>query len=140
MALEKKYIIQIRTIISTKGFSEEEKEQMVSNATGQRTTSIREMYTREAIALIKALNGTPEAPQESTKKRRMKRQILALCHEMDWETDDDKVDMKRVNAYCVQRGYLKKPFDDYTEKELPTLVAQFKQMHKNYLQNAKRPV
>lgn len=140
MSLEKKYIIQLRTIISKQGLSEEEKEDLVYNATNGRTTSIREMHTAEAIALREALNGKPEQPYEIGKKRRMKRQILALVHEMGWQYETEegklKVDMKRVNAYCESRGYLKKPFDDYTEKELPRLVAQFKKMHKNYLQNA----
>lgn len=133
MPLDRKYIIQLRTIITKLGMSEEDKEDAVLNTTQGRTKSIREMYPSEAITLINALNGKEDRPHESGKKSRMKRQILALCHEMGWEHDNGKVDLDRVNAYCKQRGYLKKEFNDYTEKELPRLVAQFRQMHKNYL-------
>lgn len=135
MALDKKYIIQLRTIISKRGMSEAEKEDMILSTTEGRTASIRELKTTEAIALIAGLNGRPETNYDSDKKKRMKRQILAICHEMNWEHPDGKVDMKRVNGYCETRGYLKKKFDDYTERELPILVAQFKRMHNNYLRN-----
>lgn len=136
MQLARQYIIQIRTLLSKAGIDEETKEIMVLDATGGRTYSIRQMRTIEAISLIKSLQGKTDAYQVDEEKQRMKRQILALCHEMGWEHDNGKVDMDRVNRWCNSRGYIKKAFDEFTKAELPKLVAQFKSMHKNYLKNA----
>lgn len=115
---------------------EDTKELMVLEATGGRTYSIRQMRTIEAITLIKSLRGEGDQFEVDDKKQRMKRQILALCHEMGWEHENGKVDMDRINRYCEGRGYIKQPFDAYTTAQLPKLVAQFKAMHKNYLANA----
>lgn len=123
-------------MLSKAKINEELKEDMVYQATSGRTTSIREMMTGEAVKMIKHLRGEQDDWVADDRKQRMKRQILALCHEMNWEHDNGKVDMDRVNRYCQSRGYLKKGFDEYTTKELPKLITQFKQMHKNYLQNA----
>lgn len=129
--LAKRYIIQLRTILSRKGIDEELKEELVHEATNGRTTSIRKMHTAEAIRLINQLNGRPD--NYDGKKQRMKRKILALCHEMGWEEPDTgKVDMRRVNAYCKKRGHAHKPFDDYTTAELPLLITQFERLHKSY--------
>ncbi|PHN00657.1 hypothetical protein [Flavilitoribacter nigricans] len=136
MQLGNQYIIQIRTLLTKLGIDEETKETMVLEATGGRTYSIRQMRTIEAIQIIRSLQGKADDYQVDEAKQRMKRQILALCHEMGWEHDNGKVDMDRVNRWCQNRGYIKKPFDEFTKAELPKLVAQFKAMHKIYLQNA----
>lgn len=61
----------------------------------------------------------------------MRRKIFSLCHELGW-TKSDKgkqvVDQKRLNAFLEKRGYLHKPLNFYTPKELPTLVTQFENM------------
>lgn len=131
MALDKKYIRQIRAILSTQGVDEDTKEDMVVEATGGRTHSISQMYTREAISLIRSLNGQQDNFQN--KANQMRRKIIALCHEMGWQTEEGKIDLRRVNAYCEKRGHGRKPLNDYTLKELPVLVTQFEQLHKHYL-------
>ena len=105
---DKKHIITIRTILSKRGVDEGTKEGLVRSATDGRTSSIREMTNVEAIGLIKALNGQKDNYKENAdQKLKLKRKILAYCHEMGWEKADGKVDMKRVGAYCESRGYLK---------------------------------
>ena len=136
--LDKKYIRIIRTILTKKQISEELKEEMVLEATNNRTSSIREMYTREAIGMIKALNGEKDDFEE--RKNRMRRKVLAIAHELGWEHADGKVDMTRVNEYCKTRGNAKKNFNWYNMKELQTLIIQFKQMRINYLSNERSPV
>ncbi len=131
--LPKDLIIQLRTILSKNKIDEEGKEDLVLQFTNGGTKSIREMRKVEAIAMIRALNDTPDTYDDSANRKR--RQILALCHEMGWEDDQGRVDMTRVNAYCTTRGYLKKPLNDYKPGELQKLVSQFKTMHKNYLRN-----
>lgn len=129
--LAKRYIIQIRAILSKKGIDEETKEEMVLQATAGRTKSIRMMYTREAISLIRSLNGQEDTFQD--KANQMRRKIIALCHEMGWQTEEGKIDLRRVNAYCENRGHGRKPLNDYSLKELPTLVTEFEKLHKHYL-------
>ena len=74
--LDKRYIIQLRTILSNKGISEELKEELVHQATDGRTTSIRQMRTAEAIRLINQLNGQKD--EYDGRKQRMKQKVLAL--------------------------------------------------------------
>lgn len=137
MPLEKKYIVQLRTILNRKGIDEAQKEDLVFEATGERTTSIRDMEAWEAIALIRALNGRQDTFKDDSANQK-RRQILALCHEMGWEDEEGKADMTRINAYCTSRGYLKKPLNDYKPSELNKLVTQFKTMHKIYLRNGNK--
>lgn len=122
--------------MANQGIDKEAKEDLVSQFTEGRTTSTREMKTTEAIALIRALNGQVDSFRPNDKADRMRKKILALCHEMKWELPDGKVNMDRVNGFCLSRGYLKKPLDEYSAKELPSLVTQFENLHKNYLKNA----
>ena len=131
--LDKKYIKIIRTILSKKGIDEDQKEEMVMQVTGNRTASIRQMYTGQAISMIKALN--KETDQYKETRSRLKRKVLALAHEMGWEHESGKVDMGRVNRYCQTRGAGKKVFNWYSNSELQTLIIQFQNMRINYLKN-----
>lgn len=130
--LDKKYIISLRAALAKQGIDEEGKSELVLSATDNRTSSIREMKTVEAIAMLRALNGQQDDYQPD-KKLKMKRKILAYCHEMGWELGTGAVDMRRVNDYCLKKGYLNKPFNGYAVGELPKLVQQFQQMHRAYL-------
>ena len=108
-----------------------QKEALVLGVTDGRTGSVSDMYDREAIALLRSLNGQQDSYVPGTKLK-MKRKVLALAHEMGWEKDGGKVDMKRVDGYCQTRGHARKPFNDYTVKELPKLIQQFQRMVNNY--------
>lgn len=96
-----------------------------------RTESVSQLYINEAGELIKYLEKLSGAPQ--TAKNKMQRKILSLAHEMRWELTNKKINMERVNQWCVQYGHLNKPFNQYTEAELPKLVYQFEQAYKDYL-------
>lgn len=131
---DKNYNAALGATLSRKGIDQDGKKELVLSATGGRTDSIREMSNVEAINLLKSLNDKADNYDENREKKlKMKRKILAYCHEMNWETDDGKVDMKRVNGYCEKSGYLKKKFNDYKIDELPKLVQQFARMRANYL-------
>lgn len=132
MALEKSYTIRIRSAIHARGMSEDDKKELVLSATDGRTDSIRAMHTSEAIALLSNLNGQADNYEPGTKQK-MKRKVLAIAHDLGWELPDGKVDMKRVNGYCLTRSEAKKTFNDLTVKELESVVKQFQQMKRVYL-------
>lgn len=102
-----------------------------------RTESVSQLYINEAGELIKYLEKLSSTPQ--TSKIKMQRKILSLAHEMRWQKPYPlgrvgwRVDMGRVNNWCVQYGHATKPFNQYTEAELPKLVYQFEQAYKDYL-------
>jgi len=57
---------------------------------------------------------------------------------MGWQLPPDntgrrRVDMKRVDGWCVSFSYLKKKLDNYTYEELPKLVSQFELVYTDYL-------
>lgn len=94
-----------------------------------RTETTPELYFEEAHALIKWLKEELKLPD--TPKDRMARAILSLAHEMNWRIKG-KVDINRVNTWCIKYGYLHKKFNDYDETELPTLLTQFQRANKDY--------
>jgi hypothetical protein len=115
------------------GIDEATKCEMVRMATAGRTEHISEMTPTEAINLQKSLNGESDN-YEPSKKQKLKRKVLAIAHELGWELEGTtKVDMSRVNAYCLERSAAKKAFDRLSEKELEGVVKQFGLMKKNYL-------
>jgi hypothetical protein len=81
----------------------------------------------------------------------MRRQVIAIFHEAGWNlpisANDEagsppgergggggvRIDMERVNAWCVKHGYLHKKLNAYTYEELPKLVTQAKKYLEWYL-------
>jgi len=107
----------------------DEKENIVKAFTGGRTTSVRDLKFNEASALIAHLRSMEVTDRRSDK---MRNKILSFAHEMNW-TIKGKVDMERINNWCMKFGYLHKKLDDYRYEELPTLVSQFEEVYKGYL-------
>jgi len=69
------------------------------------------------------------------KADKMRKKILSLTWEMNWVVKDPalKVDVERVNAWCVKYGYLHKPLNSYTYNELPKLLSQFEALHASFV-------
>lgn len=119
---------KIKTLMSQKGllaYSED----LATSFTDGRTPRVSQMNNTEAWLLIKHL----EEGGQPTAKTKMQRKILSLAHEQNWKMFDGKIDMKRVNDWCIKYGYLHKKLNDYTESELPTLVTQFEKAYGDYL-------
>lgn len=130
-----KYIRQIRAIMSAKGISNEDKEAICMSVSQGATSSLRSLTDTQAISIIRQLNGQPDTPPKPGKGQAMRRKIIALCHEMGWKNTDGTINMTRVDAYCTQRGYLKKALNHYTTRELPKLVTQFERLHASFIRN-----
>lgn len=118
----------------------DEKESIIQAFTGGRSTHVSDMTSAEAAALIGHLKSLDNTEAGAT---RMRNKILSMAHEMNWCLTPGpspqergvkrRIDMGRVNNWCISRSYLKKKLDDYTYSELPKLVSQFEEVYKSHL-------
>ncbi|WP_149913511.1 hypothetical protein [Sphingobacterium cavernae] len=122
---------KIGYLISRLSLDTDTKEELIYLHTDGRSTSIRDLKFEEADKVIRSL--TSGEVKYHTPKEKMVRKILSMAHEMNWELQTGKVDMDRVNRWCVDYGYLHKEIDRYTESELPQLVSAFENMHLKHL-------
>lgn len=115
------------------------KAEMVGGATAGRTESSRELHYNEAAELIKQLQAMQPVQQWKPKPgEQQRRKIIAIAYNMGWEIPNPKggkpiADMKRINDWCIKFGFGKKKLNDYTTKELPTLVSVFEKVYKEFL-------
>ncbi len=107
-----------------------QKRNLVIGFTDGRTEHSSEMLATEADQLIKYLKDHDTPAQASNK---MRRKIISMCHRLRWTVEPGKVDMERLNNWCIEKSYLKKPLKDYAYNELPKLVSQFTELYKYYL-------
>lgn len=115
------------------------KADLVSGFTQGRTEKSSEMTEFEAREFIEYLK--KQVPVKRTQQQisadKMRKRILSLAWEMAWivysTNEKPKVDVKRVNEWCLKYASLKKPFNDYLYNELPDLVTQFQNVYKSYL-------
>ena len=126
-----------------------DKESIISTFSAKRTTSSKELTFNEAGAIIEHFQSMDLSQRRS---ERMRNKILMFAHEMGWETSPSvplrveregsprtdikpkkKVDIERINNWCIKFGYLHKKLDEYTYEELPKLVSQFEEVYKGHL-------
>lgn len=125
----------IHTLLSKQGLRDE-KDSIVSSFTAGRTTHSSAMLFDEAAALIGHLKSLDPEDKASDK---MRNKILSMAHEMGWRLAPregevkGRVDMKRVDNWCLKYGHVKKRLDDYKYNELPKLVSQFDEVYKGHL-------
>ncbi len=142
-------IIIIQTIINKDNNLKAAKEDIIKEASGNRTSSVKELLFTEADSLIKGLKKESSFKKELDKSdpcHKMRGKILSHAHTIGWHKKDargnvirdkatqkPKIDFDRVNEWCTKFGYLHKRLDKYTYAELPTLVSQFEKVVDNYL-------
>lgn len=121
----------IRTILSARKL-DHMKDDIILSASEGRTSSTKELYFNEAVALITTLNYDNKKEFDNCYKMRGK--ILSMAHEMQWyKPGTKKLNYDRINEWCEKFGYLHKRLDRYTYSELPKLVTQFEAVHKDFL-------
>lgn len=125
---------KLHLLLSKAGLNEE-KPELVSFYTDGRTTSSRDLYFQEAEKLIKYLEGITQGsqPTAAEKADKMRKRVIAICYELGWiepteDQEERKMNMAFIDSFLKRRGYLKKPLNQFTAKELPKLVTQFKQI------------
>lgn len=109
------------------------KESIVLGFTNGRTDSRADMYKEEATAMIKYLKSLDPDEQKAEKQRRY---IISMAHECGYrKPGTTKVDMKRLDEWCVKYGMYHKKLNQHNVDEIPHLVTQFKERYKSYLKN-----
>lgn len=122
--------IKLLHILIVKSDMVDNKKAIISNYTNGRTESSKELTRTEARYLIANLQGTKSPRQDEKKAERMRRKIIGLAHEIDWHiAGTTKIDMERLNNWCINSSYLHKKLDSYKLAELPKLVTQFEKVH-----------
>lgn len=104
---------------------------LIYQATNGRTYRSSFMTSSEADNLLKDINSLGD-----TAENKMRKKFLAMAHKLGWLQiwgDGAKVDMERVNNWCVHYGKFGKKLNDHTYKELCELVTQFEKVYKSYL-------
>ncbi len=131
---------RLHQLLTTTGLTED-KASLVGAYSNGRTTSSSELLVGEADQLIAHLEAIAaeqtkyQAPRviEDDPADRMRKKIIAKAHEMRWEVAGSRADMARINAWCREKSFGKKPLNAYTLDELPQLVSQFDLVYKKYL-------
>lgn len=118
----------VRGLLAKVGLSDQ-KDDLVRGFTNGRTTHLTEMNHAETNALIKALvGGETVSPRDM-----MIRKILSIAHTMKWQLADGKVDMNRINAWCVKYSKEHKGLDQISNDQLPSVVTQFEKVYSSFL-------
>lgn len=77
---------------------------------------------QEADKLIKSLRGTQK---QVTPEDKMKKKIISMAMTIGWVLKNGKIDMVRLNTWCVHKGMYKLSLDMHDPEQLPYLVSQF---------------
>lgn len=131
---------RLHALITKLGIDGDAKEELVYNFTGTRETSTSKMEVSECQNLINHLEAatkglTPAIPKGNgnpNKADKMRKKILSICHEMNWTNEQGKVYWPTLNEWLLKYGYLHKTLNEYKEAELPTLIAQFENLLKQF--------
>lgn len=110
----------------------EHKAEIIHEYSHGRCTSSRSLSFTEAKALIAHLN-TYGNNDSSYKQHQCKLKILSMAHELGWQLSASKIDMERVNAWCIKYGHQHCKLDKYPADDLPMLVTQFEKMYSQYI-------
>jgi hypothetical protein len=137
--IDNKRIQQVHALLAKLGLVNDKdyKREMVQQYSGGRETSTTGLFVDEAGALISDLQAVVDnkLTPDQAKADRKRKLIIHWAHEMLWYTaGSKKVDMKRLDDWCVKSGYLHKPLMEHTCGELSKLVWQFEQVHQDFLQ------
>lgn len=117
------------------------KEEVVSNFTLGRTSSVKELNMAELQLLVSRLQHT----NECTRRDKMVKKIIAMAWEMGVLYREKKVttqcgiiettNYSRLDEWMTKNSYLKKKLSAYTYAELPKLVSQYQLVHQHWLNN-----
>lgn len=111
-----------------------QKANMVFGFSAGRTESSRQLTEAEMKGLIMYLEQQKSGRQINDSANRMRRKVISMAHEMHWHLSGTvKIDMIKINTWCIKYSYLHKKLNDYSLTELPKLVSQFESVYKDYL-------
>lgn len=103
---------------------DEMKERLVSQYTGGRTTSLRQMYGAEYNLMCDALEESLKDPRSSYRELLRKRRSQAL--HMIQQLGIDTTDWARINAFCRDPRIVGKEFAGLDPEELARLTVKLR--------------
>lgn len=121
-------------------------EEIALQYSNNRTNKVSELSVQEGIEIIKNLTASEPNNSQRKQEETMRRKIISMAREMAWVISEPSklngvsilnANMERINNWCIQYGYLKKPLNEYTFAELPKLVSQFGKLHTQYINELK---
>lgn len=121
----------VRTLLVKAGVMDYKADLALSYSNG-RTESLKAMTHDETVELVKYLNdmlGLTENPAA-----RMRRKILSIAHELHWELPGtNRIDMERVDKWCIAHTGAKKPLDGLSISELNKAVTGITIYYRQFL-------
>lgn len=144
---------QLHALLSKSG-NMQHKGELVNGFTSGRTIHSSEMMEFEAINMIKwlkeqlpyhaAATSSSQRGQGEDKADRMRKKILAICHTLGWYLRNEdgslklqqgkpQLDFARINAFCTERTQHKKPLQQLSAAELPSVITSFERLLKSDL-------
>lgn len=129
-------------LLTKLNIADEHKAELVLSFTEGRTEHSSEMTYAECQLFIQWCQS--QAREEEDKCQRMRRKVLAICHDLQWYKCDSSgalikhlgrpvLDFVRIDAFCKERGNAHKPLQQHTSAELTKLVTIFERVLKSDL-------
>lgn len=112
---------------------EDTKRTMIHDVTHGRTLHTEEVNDRELDIMVSFLVNQIQDHKIKNSGDKMRKKILHYCHLMQWYTSQGKLNWDRINDFCKKSGHGHKPLNQYNTSELPTLVSQFEEVYKCFL-------
>lgn len=144
--ISKAQITKIQTMLSRLGFSAEDRRELISTLTHNRTSSTKDLTPKEATYLINYLNGriSPKSVQEQQEYQEQCKNEVAAIYRLSYmvgmsygDTWEDKMmNIAKINRFCRERGTVKKNITEMTLPELKKTRKQFEAMLNNNADNA----
>ena len=134
-----KEIIRVHGLLAQLGLVKdtEYKANLIKQYTGGRETSTKGLLINEYGELIQDLQGLVNNKRkpgdlQAARKRKL---LLHYAHMMQWELATGKVDMQRVNDWCVKYGQYHKALNEHNTSELSHLLVQFEKAFQSFLKS-----
>ena len=127
---EQKVIIGV---LVTKLGLQKRKKEMTLGFSGGRTDTTTDLTPDEARAYIKYLKS--QDPDEIAADK-MRKKIISMAHELGYRIPGTtKVDMIKLDEWCIKYGHKHKKLNQYLVDELPLLVTQFEKRYDSHVKN-----
>lgn len=110
------------------------REEWVLAFTENQKTGLTDLNRLEYLQFINWLQVYKQnnQPKIHEKENLQRRKIISMFHKMGYQIDG-KIDMGRLNNWCVSHGHLHKELMSYKGADLTKLVTQAENYYKSYI-------